>query len=318
MGVAILIAYVENVVLTSRYNLWLMICLIILSALSEPIFSDTDNLAETEGVSIDSPPSEGNFALPSSQQPAPLMSFGQTLIDRNQLQFAFDTYSPYHFGGAFDNLNATLTYGITDSTALYFNYPIRANPETRGHHASALLDIVLQLEQAVYTTGNSQYQEQATIVGAVTLPTRDATTHRVPRGFGSPTFFWGMTYNRTYVDWLGFVSPGVLLTTSSNNVRLGSQFLYQAGIGRNIFAVSGQSILFGLLEFDGQYTEKEQLLGRDNPNSGGNVISLIPSISFSTKNTMTQVGVGFPIIQALYGNQKKMNYFIEANFAWTI
>ncbi len=127
-----------------------------------------------------------------------------------------------------------------------------------------------------------------------------------------------MTYNRTYVDWLGFVSPGVLLTTSSNNVRLGSQFLYQAGIGRNIFAVSGQSILFGLLEFDGQYTEKEQLLGRDNPNSGGNVISLIPSISFSTKNTMTQVGVGFPIIQALYGNQKKMNYFIEANFAWTI
>lgn len=33
------------------------------------------------------PPNLGNFALPTSQQPGPFFSFGQSLIDKNQIQF---------------------------------------------------------------------------------------------------------------------------------------------------------------------------------------------------------------------------------------
>ena len=295
-----------------------MVSSMILLGLCARAFSFTDSLAETLGTSAGSPPIMGNFALPNSQQPGPLLSFGQTIIDRNQLQISLDTFSPYHLGGAFDNVSAALTYGITDSTALYFNYPIAANPQTRVHHSSSLLDILLQLEQAVYTAGNTRYQDQATVVGGLTIPIKDATSQRVPQGFGAPTFFGGTTFNRTFVDWMGFISPGVLLTTSSDHVRLGSQYLYQAGIGHNIASVSDESILFALLEFDGQYTEKNQFFGRDNPNTGGNVMALTPSISFSSKKLMVQAGVGFPVVQHLFGHQTKMHYFVAANLIWTV
>ncbi len=264
-----------------------------------------------DGIKSDSfPPNVGNFALPTSQQPGPLLSFGQTLIGRNDLQLAINAFSPYSIGGAFDSTNVTMTYGITDRLALYFKYPISA---------PSLLDINLQLEQAIYTSSRSRYSDLATIVGAVTLPIKEATTTKqIPQGYGAPTYFLGTTFNRTYVDWMGFVSPGVQVTTSSNHVRLGSQVLYQAGIGRNIIAVSDQSILFGLLELDGQYTEKDHIFGRAEQNTGGNTVALAPSIWFSSKSLIVHAGVGFPVVQDLNGNQCKIDYFVVGEVIWTI
>ena len=287
---------------------------------SRLIFAATDDQAAVNNTQASSPPSVGNFALRGSQQPGPLLSFGQTIIGQSQLQFFLDTFSPYHLGGAFDSLNGSLTYGITDSTSLYFNYPIQSNAQTRIFRTSGLSNITLQLEHAFYTGGSRQYQEQATIVGGVTIPMQGTSGEfsRRTTGYGSSTYFLGTTYNRSYVEWLGYVSPGVLLTTTSEHIRLGSQFLYQAGLEHTIIAISQQSILFGLLEFDGQYTEKDEVLGHHLPNSGGNVIALTPSLGFSTQHTILQVGVGFPIVQNLNGNQTKINYFIAANFSWTI
>jgi hypothetical protein len=292
--------------------LFLLFCFILRA------FAAFDDQASVEGSSAGSPPNMGNFALQSPQQPGPLLSFGQTLIGKNYLQVAFDTYSPYHVGGAFNSMNAYMIYGISDSTSLFFNYPIQADVQTRVHRISGLRDITLQLEHAFYTSGNTTYQEQATIVGYVSLPMQEADPTRVAEGYGSSSYFLGTTYNRTSVDWIGFISPGMLLTTTNNGVRLGSQYLYQAGLGRNILYATDESILTGLVEFDGQYTEKDTIFGQPNPNSGGNVVTVTPSLWFSTKKLIVQVGVGFPVVQNLYGNQTKMDYFILTNVSWTI
>lgn len=318
MVIARLVSYCTHVLLMHRGALGLILTFLFSFGFTEITFAAFDDQSVFAGDSAGAPPNIGNFALPSPQQPGPLLSFGQTLIGKNYLQLSFDTYSPYPNGGAFNSLNTAFTYGISDSTALYFNYPIRADVQTRVHRTSPLRDVNLQLEHAFYVTGNTKYQEQATVLGAVTIPTNDETTLHAPKGYGSPTFFWGATYNRTYVDWLGFVSPGIVVTTNSDSIRLGSQFLYQAGIGRNILSVSGESMLFGLLEFNGQYTAQDHVFGRLRPNTGGNVITLTPSLWFSTQRLIAQVGVGFPIVQNLYGNQTKMNYFIVTSMSWTI
>ena len=296
------------------------IFILFVSCFSQLLFASTDEQAAVDDTQVRSPPSNGNFALRGSQQPGPLLSFGQTIIGRNQLQLYLDTFSPYHVGGAFDSLNGSLTYGITDSTSLYINYPIKSNSETRVFRSSSLSDVTLQLEHAFYTVGNTKYQDQATIVGSITLPIQNDTTSRSPRaqGFGSPTYFLGTTYNRTYLDWLGFVSPGVLFTTTSEHIRLGSQYLYQAGLEHTIIAISKQSILFGLLELDGQYTEKDLVRKYYLPNTGGNFVAMTPSLGFSTQRSIAQVGIGFPVVQNLNGNQTKIRYFIAANFSWTI
>ncbi len=269
------------------------------------------------------PPSEGNFALSSSQQPGAFLSFGQTLIGKNALQLAVASFSPYHINmGPFNNLNAMLTYGITDDMSLYANFPLSADSHVRGHAfhglSSGLQDVSLQLEKAFYTTDNRHYQDQATLVGAVTLPMQDADMRYESKGYGTLSYFLGTTFTRTYVDWLGFFSPGMLLTQPKNNIRLGSQLLYQAGIGRTLLAIKDQSDLFVLVEIDGQYTYKNEVLGHSSPNSGGNVIALTPSLALISPHVMTQVGVGFPIVQQLYGMQKHMDFFIAAQLTWSI
>lgn len=310
-------------------------------------YAATDELSVVDQEDSDSPPSVGNFALPSPQQPGPLMSFGQTLIGQKYIQLSLNTFSPYSAsaGGAFNTVNASAVYGLSDNTAFYFSYPIQDDIQTRTHRKAGLLDASVQLEHAVYSAGNNHYQEQATVLGAVTIPLnhesallvkkrdeerraimrRGGTTEEITRAvsrtkldYGSPTFFAGATYNRTYADWLGFVSPGFLITTPINQIQLGSQWYYQAGIGRNIYSISNESILFALVELDGQYTEKDYMYDRYNPNSGGNVIDITPSIWFSMRHFIAQVGVGFPIVQNLYGNQTKTNYYIATNISWTI
>lgn len=303
-------------------NFFRMIQFVLLFNFSTLTYAAID-ASMTDGDSADSPPSIGNFTLPSSQQASPFLSFGQTLIGRNYLQLSFSTFSPYqNTNGPFNNLNTSFTYGITDNTSLYFSFPIQADSTIRTHAAhglsSGVEDVTLQLEQAIYTVGDSKHEDQATIVGAITLPTQEVSIVGTSTGYGSPSYFLGATYNRTYVDWLGFVSPAVLLTTTSEGVRLGSQVLYQAGIGRNILYVSKQSTFSALLELDGQYTEKTRIFGQDITNSGGNVVTLTPSLSLSTPTLIAQVGVGYPIVQNLNGSQNKMDYFIAANLVWTI
>ena len=282
-------------------------------------FSTSDEIAELSGSSSSNPPNIGNFSLPSPQQPGPLLSFGQTLIGRNHQQLEYTTFSPFHVVGPFRNMNASIISGLTDSTSLYFTYPITSDSSTRSLHATAIGDVTLQLEHAFYTEGNRQYQEQATVVGAMTLPLQEVSPSRNKAiGYGSPTYFLGTTFNRTYVDWLVFVSPGAWFTTTSNNVRLGSQGLYQAGLGHTIVSVTDKSILFGLLELDGQYTYKDEVFKHGLPNTGGNVIALTPSISLATENLIAHVGVGFPVVQNLNGTQKLTDYFIAASFTLTI
>lgn len=285
---------------------------------SSLLFADADEQAVADHTSVGTPPSIGNFSLADSQQPGPLLSFGQTIIDRNQVQLSFDTVSPYHIGGSFDNLNASLTYGISDATALYFNYPIKSDPQIRTYRKSNLIDVTLQLEHAFYTSGDTHYQDQATFVGGLSLPTEPSGREGISRGYGAPTYFVGTTYTRTYVDWQMFVSPGAQITTASNHARLGSQYLYEAGIGHSILYTSGQSLLFGLLEMDGQYTDKDQVFGVQKPNTGGNMILLTPSILFSTSRLMIQVGYGYPVLQDLNGHQKHLDYLIAGNLIWTL
>lgn len=283
-----------------------------------PVFAVGDDQPKKNMAGDSSLPSIGNFSLPTSQQPGPLLSFGQTLIGRNEVQLAISTYSPYHLGGAFDNTNTTMTYGITDNLSLYFSYPLKTSSSSIAHRRVGVLDINLQLEQALYSSGSSRYSDLATIVGAVTLPTEHTTLQRFNKGYGSPSYFFGTTFNRTYVDWMMFISPGAQLTTSSDHVRLGSQWLYQAGLGRNILTVNDQSILFGLLELNGQCTERTKIFDHDVPNTGGNVIALTPSIWFSSKRLIVQAGVSFPVVQNLNGNQQRLDYSVAGTVSWTI
>lgn len=272
-------------------------------------------LSTSAMASENEPPSIGNFALPSSQQLGPLISLGQNIIDAKttQLYLYADNYAGV--SQRFVDIVPGVLYGITDKFSVFFNVPFAAY-EQNDMRSSGIEDVFLQFEYAYYSYSTAQYSDQATVYSNISFPSGSHDSIP-PTGVGSPSFLIGATYSRMYCNWYGFISPGAILTTSKNHTQFGNKYIYELGIGRNIAYKASTWILSWLLEFNGVYAEKDTIQGIINDNSGGNLITLTPSIWFSTKQFIFQLGIGFPIVQQLFGEQNKNSYLLAANIGYT-
>lgn len=261
------------------------------------------------------PPPIGNFSLPSSQQPTGLFAFGGNIVDPGEIQWSFFADDFEGSKKRLSDLIPSLLFGINETLSVLFTVPV--TPEFRNgcNRSRGLEDLFVQLEWAFYNHKNYCYQDQATLVANVTLPT--GSPHKNPTtGFGAPALFLGMTYYRTYVDWLFFTSNGALLPFSDHRTRFGDQFLYQFGASRTIPSPDGW--LYALMfEIDGQYSKKNRIRGRTDHNSGGNVIYAVPSFWASSKYFLIQFGATLPINQNLFGNQRKFDWGAAINIAWS-
>lgn len=264
----------------------------------------------------DQPPNEGNFALPASQEPGPFYSFGQNIIDKNDLQtyiYPNFTNSPQQHSFAFP---VSLLYGITDDSSVLLTVPIATRQSQGPKHSSGIGDSTIQGEYAFYSSSNARYEEELTAVGYFSIPSGSAAKNP-PTGFGAWSYFAGGTYNRMWVNWLIFASGGAANVSKHNNDQLGTQYIYQGGIGHVLRSESGVYIFSALAEIDGEYTESSYLSGQLESNTGGNIIYFTPSIWYSTQKLFLQIGLSIPIAQHWYGQQDKVNYYASAALGWT-
>lgn len=262
------------------------------------------------------PPKLGNFSLPSSQQPGSLIGFGENIFDKGtyQLNMGGDyyKYTAKHSTDVFPNI----IYALSDTSSILLSTPYAAEYKETEVRSSGFEDMYVQFEHAFYVNKNSCLIDQVTVVMNASLPTGSASK-QPPTGYGAPTYFLGNTFLRTYVDWFLYTSHGVLVTSSHHGTKFGNQFLYQYGVGRNIAFVKDQWIFDWLVELTGQYTGKDKIKSKIDPNSGGNVVLLTPSIWISTKRIILQFGISKPVVQRLFGIQSKNHFVLFGNFAWT-
>lgn len=277
--------------------------------------ADARDVADTPEKTQDELLKMGNFLFPSAQQPGALISFGENILDKNKTQLSLfaDDFSGNN--KHMIELIPSILYGISDKFSVLFVLPVAASFQNLEQHSSGLEDSVLQFEYAYYTSNTKYRSDQGTVLVNVTFPTGSAHVSP-PTGLSSPSFFLGTTYNRTYIDWLFFTSDGALLTTPNNDTQFGNNYLYQGGIGRNLFDIGNQWIFALILEADGIYMEKNVINGATDPNSGGNTIYVTPSLWIGTKKFVFQFGTGFPVVQDLFGEQRKNNYLLALNLSW--
>jgi hypothetical protein len=254
----------------------------------------------------------GNFALPPSQQPSPLISFGENIIDRNEVQvflFGDDYLGKDKY---FVDLVPGILYGITNQFSVFFNIPVAVTYKSDESHSSGLEDLFLQFEYAIYTRVSSCSSDQATIVVNASFPT-GSSRKNPSTGFGAVGYFIGATYNRTWENWFCFTSYGAELPMSHHGTQFGNQFQYQFGFGRNITNTKGWMFAW-MAEIDGTFSTRNHIHGSIDPNSGGNVIYLTPSLWISSKNLILQLGIGYAIEQNLFGQQTQDKYLFAFNF----
>ncbi len=220
----------------------------------------------------------GNLSLPSSQQPGPLMSFGQNMLDQKDLQFFFYTYDLVGDNKNLTSIIPELLYGIADNFSVFVQMPIASVFQVKDEVYQGLQDIKVQFEYAVVDQIAYDRTNQITLVGNITVPTgSEPSIHQ--QNFGSfsyhaPTFFFGTTMSHMDTTWYPFVSIGAQITTTGQGAKLGNQILYQAGLNRNILFAPEKYMFNLMLELDGTYKEKNQIDGIVDLNSGGNQMVL--------------------------------------------
>lgn len=259
----------------------------------------------------------GNFALPTSQQPGPLVGFGQNIIDKGDSQlFVYpDQLKGNHKN--FIEVAPSLLYGITDKFSIFIESAVAAKFKIGIFESSGLEDLLVQLEGLVYAQETTSKVNEITFVANMTFPT--GSVFKIPpTGFGSPTFFLGFTASHTQTDWYFFTAYAALLTTRYKGIKFGNQFLYQFGLSKNIAYKMDGWIFNWMIELDGFYRQRTKVCGIVDVNSGGNTVILGPSLWFSTQRLILQLGISVVISEHLFGIQPRDSYFIAANVVWTL
>ena len=244
-----------------------------------------------------------------------MIGFGENVIDKGQVQLFLFGDEFKRRKGYFIDVIPGILYGVTEEFSVFLNIPIAPRYKEKRNHSAGFEDLFVQLEYAFYNAEHCYSTDQATIVGNVTFPT-GSSKKQPATGFDSPSFFLGATYNHTAVDWFYFGSLGAGFTTFHSNSKTADFYLYEMGFGRNI--PSGPGWIFAwMVEIDGLYASRNIVSGGVDPNSGGNVIFVTPSLWISTDTIVIQLGWGGVIYQHLFGNQSRFTNQMIANFGWT-
>lgn len=257
----------------------------------------------------------GNFCLPLSQQPGPLVGFGQNVVDQGDFQLF--GYIDQYKGKEKNFIEALpfILYGLSEKLVLMVSSACALKFKEGSYVSRGIEDLVVQLEGVVYASETVGVVDEITLVGNMSFPTGLAS-QQPPTGFGAPTVFLGFTASRTKTDWYYFTAMGGVLPTSHHQTRFGKQFLYQFGLSKNIAYKTDSWMLAWMVELDGVYKQRDKIKGVIDANSGGNTVILGPSLWFSTQRFVLQGGISVVVAEHLFGMQNKDKYFAAVDVGW--
>lgn len=272
------------------------------------------------GAKEDEPIKIGNFLLPASQQTTPLFGFGQNIMDKSNILFFLPLVQ---VGGKQSNLTAiypAIFYGLRNDTVISVELPFTLTSKEGCERSGGANDMTIQVEKVIFTKNfinppqSLEAALQSTLVLNMTIPT--GSIQKSPTtGFGSPSFFVGLTLSYTAKFWEAWIQGGGIFPTKYHKVKAGNIFFYQAGFERCFSAKEGW-LIAGIFEFLGNYVQKDQLCGIKDANSGQHSIYLAPSLWASSEKLRFQIGVAIPAMQNLFGNQNKNHYIFQAKFVY--
>lgn len=258
---------------------------------------------------------EGNLALPTSQQPGPLISNGQNIVDKNDLLIFFDYDRIKGNHKKYETVTPLFLYGINNFSSLFVTIPIATNFKNNNQCSSGIEDITVQYEYAYFVKNRLSYGLQGTVLANIGLPT-GSFKKTPPTGFGSPSFFLGTTFSYLSTEWYTYGSTGATLTTSRHGNKHGNQYFYQGGFGKNIAYCPEKWIFTWIVEFNGIYEQHDKINKIIDENSGGNMLRGGYTLWFSTQKLILIGDISAPITQHLFGKQNKTNFTFELIVGW--
>tara|TARA_Y100000588_G_C14116932_1_gene865585 strand:- start:559 stop:1164 length:606 start_codon:yes stop_codon:yes gene_type:complete len=183
--------------------------------------------------------------------------------------------------------------------------------------STGLIDSNIQMEKVIFSNIGIQHQLEISLVGRTTVPT--GSIKKVPAtGLGTPSAFGGVTLSYIGQAWYGFADGGYQYNFANKSIQPGHRTFYDAGIGRHLIDIANLGYLFFLIEVNGQHTLQSTSIEGLEPDSGGHILLLTPSLTFASNSFYAQLGGAIPVHQKLNSLQNKEKFLGVLLMGFTI
>lgn len=188
-----------------------------------------------------------------------------------------------------------LLYGFTPDWAVTIALPYHF---AEDNTTAGLGRTTLRSKFRFYRDDMKGASKQAAIHAGIQLPTGKNT-------IDATDFFAGLSFGFESRRHYFFISSLFRYNSAVGNLQRGHVFKYNVAYGIRPWLLEYlQPDPVFLIELNGEAIGQNSLSGVDNPDSGGNLISIAPGLLFSYRNIMLKAGVKIPILNGLKGAQK--------------
>ena len=226
----------------------------------------------------------------------------------------------YVFGFT-EKISGTLVVPYSDKSMrlTILTGPLTGQRVTRD--TNGLGDMRTLLKYRIYTKDKPGLTHRLGLFGGVEWPTGDDDDRdslgRLPQplqlGSGSWDPIVGVVWTTQKLGWEFDADLGYKVNTKANNFEFGDQVFtnisYQYRLWPRKLPNEGiPSFIYGVMELNGSYTEKNKLGGIEDDDSGGLTLFLSPGLQWVSRSWVVEGSIQLPIVQDLHGDALKTNY----------
>lgn len=224
---------------------------------------------------------------------------------------------------------AVYVYGITErvtgiAVVPYLDKSLRLTPSMGPRitrETSGLGDMRTLLKYRVYTEDKPGVTHRLGVFGGIEWPTGDDdesdSLGRLPQtlqlGSGSWDPIVGAVWTTQTLGWEFDADVGYKANTNANDFEFGDQIFsnvsYQHRVWPRELPDEGvPSFIYGVMELNGSYAEKNEIGGIEDDDSGGLTVFLSPGLQWASVSWVVEASFQIPVIQDLHGDALKTNY----------
>ena len=202
-------------------------------------------------------------------------------------------------------LHYEILYGLTENLGVTLEIPQFLKKKDGMDSSNGLGDISLRGKYQFYKKDSLGAQDKATIIYGLKFPA-GGEDKKPSLGSGAIDHLFGLSVGHESTKIYGFATGRYKLKTDSGSKDKGDQFLFDVSFGLRPWLRPYKSWdLVVLLENSYVYSQKDEIDGVSQTNTGGQKLFIGPSLLWSLRNVMLKGGVQFPVWQDLNGTQSE-------------
>ena len=226
---------------------------------------------------------------------------------------------------------SVLGYGLTNKLALFGVLPyvdkdldVTVAGNRINHSESGLSDVSVFGRYTVIQQDQPGSTFRVAPFFGVKAPTGDDNERdrfgRLPPSVQSGTGAWdvfgGVVGTYQTLDFQTDAQVSYRINNEANNFEPGDEFRLDGSLQYRLLPRTlgdgVPSFLYGVLETNFVYRDKNKVNSTDDSNSGGTTVFLSPGLQYVTKRWIVEGVVQFPVIQNLHGNALENDYVVRA------